>query len=45
VAVAQLAQAGKLSFTDTVGKHLPDYPNKEVAEKVGELTRMLAEEQ
>jgi D-alanyl-D-alanine carboxypeptidase len=34
VAVAQLAQAGKLSFTDTVGKHLPDYPNKEVAEKV-----------
>src|SRR4051812_35509963 len=33
-AVAQLAQAGKLSFTDTVGKHLPDYPNKEVAEKV-----------
>jgi len=34
VAVAQLAQAGKLSFTDTVGKHLPDYPNKDVAEKV-----------
>src|SRR5438874_445286 len=34
VAVAQLAQAGKLSFTDTVGKHLPDYPNKEVVEKV-----------
>ncbi len=34
VAVAQLAQAGKLSFTDTVGKYLPDYPNKEVAEKV-----------
>jgi CubicO group peptidase (beta-lactamase class C family) len=34
VAVAQLAQAGKLSFTDTVAKHLPDYPNKEVAEKV-----------
>jgi D-alanyl-D-alanine carboxypeptidase len=34
VSIAQLAQAGKLSFTDTVGKHLPDYPNKEVAEKV-----------
>jgi len=34
VAVAQLAQAGKLSFTDTIAKHLPDYPNKEVAEKV-----------
>ncbi len=34
VAVAQLAQAGKLAFTDTVGKHLPDYPNKEVSEKV-----------
>src|SRR3954465_2105012 len=34
VAIAQLAQAGKLSFPDIVGKHLPDYPNKEVAEKV-----------
>ena len=34
VAIAQLAQEGKLSFSDKVGKYLPDYPNKEVAEKV-----------
>ena len=34
VAIAQLAERGKLSFNDTVGKHLPDYPNKLVAEKV-----------
>ena len=34
VAIAQLAQEGKLSFDDKVGKYLPDYPNKEVAEKV-----------
>jgi CubicO group peptidase (beta-lactamase class C family) len=34
VAVAQLAEQGRLAFTDLVGKHLPDYPNKAVAEKV-----------
>ena len=34
VAVAQLAEQGKLSFNDTIGKLLPDYPNKAVAEKV-----------
>lgn len=27
-AVAQLAERGKLSFEDTIGKHLSDYPNK-----------------
>ena len=34
VAVAQLAQKGRLTFDDTIARHLPDYPNKEVAEKV-----------
>jgi len=34
VAIAQLVERGKLSFTDSVGKLLPDYPNKAVAEKV-----------
>jgi CubicO group peptidase (beta-lactamase class C family) len=34
VAIARLAQEGKLAFTDPLIKRLPDYPNKEVAEKV-----------
>lgn len=34
VAIAQLAEQGKLSFSDTISKHLPDYPNQEVARKV-----------
>lgn len=33
VAVAQLAEQGRLSFDDLVGKHLPDYP-REVAGQV-----------
>jgi D-alanyl-D-alanine carboxypeptidase len=34
VAIAQLAARGKLSFDDAIAKHLPDYPDKEVAAKV-----------
>src|SRR5262245_37703929 len=34
VAVSQLVEQGKLSLDDTIGKHLPDYPNKVAAEKV-----------
>jgi len=34
VAIAQLAQAGKLSFDDTIGTHLSDYPNQAVADQV-----------
>ena len=34
VATLQLVEAGKLGLDDPVGKHLPDYPNKDVAEKV-----------
>lgn len=34
VAVAQLVEAGKLAFDDPVGKHLPDYPERDVAAKV-----------
>ncbi len=34
VAVVQLAQQGKLSFDDPLGKLIPDYPNKLAAAKV-----------
>lgn len=34
VATLQLVQAGKLSLDDPLGKHLGDYPNKDVASKV-----------
>jgi CubicO group peptidase (beta-lactamase class C family) len=34
IAIAQLAEQGKLAFDDRLGKHLPDYPNREAAEKV-----------
>lgn len=34
VAICQLVSQGKLSFNDLIIKHLPDYQNKEVANKV-----------
>ena len=34
VATLQLADAGKLALDDAVGKHLPGYPNRDVATKV-----------
>jgi D-alanyl-D-alanine carboxypeptidase len=34
VATLQLVEAGELALDDTIGEHLPDYPNREVAAKV-----------
>jgi CubicO group peptidase (beta-lactamase class C family) len=34
VAIAQLAQQGKLKYTDTVAQLLPDYPDKDAAAKI-----------
>ena len=34
VAIAQLVEAGKLKFEDTLASVLPDYPNREVAKKI-----------
>jgi CubicO group peptidase (beta-lactamase class C family) len=34
MAIGQLADSGKVSFDDPIGKYLPDYPNRQAAEKV-----------
>ncbi len=34
VATLQLVENGELALDDRIGKHLPDYPNKDVASKV-----------
>jgi len=34
LAIGILADEGKLSFSDTIGKYLPSYPNKKAREKV-----------
>jgi CubicO group peptidase (beta-lactamase class C family) len=34
IAIGQLVRQGKISFDDKLSKYLPDYPNKDAAEKV-----------
>ncbi|MFY2763096.1 serine hydrolase domain-containing protein [Arenimonas sp. MALMAid1274] len=34
IAIAQLQAAGKLDWTDTVGRHLPDFPNAQIRDRV-----------
>ncbi|HMV49293.1 MAG TPA: serine hydrolase, partial [Blastocatellia bacterium] len=34
IAILQLIEQGKLAWEDKLGKHLPDYPNKDAREKV-----------
>jgi D-alanyl-D-alanine carboxypeptidase len=41
VAIAQLHQAGKLDYADTISKFFPNYPNKEAAKKV-QIRHLLA---
>ena len=34
IAIAQLMEQGRLRLDDTVGRHLPDFPNRDVARRV-----------